>query len=587
MVKRKSTLKEVLVNRNLISADELNNLELRATQLNKPLEQVIIETGAISKQNFLKTLCNNWNIKAVNLDSIEIDEAAARLVPETTARRYLILPFAKSEKYLYTAMARPWDITAIEDLHLRTGYKIKPYLTLPVDIHKGLNEIFTQDSKLSDYISEVTKESEAGKEARLKETGKDREEISMDSTTADDEKKARKVTNGIILEALNKEASDIHIEPFEKRLQIRYRMDGQLQNSSFKVSQSLSNAILARIKIMTHSMDITEKRKPQDGRIQITYKNHPIEFRVNTIPTAYGESCVMRVLDRTSIKVDLPKLGFREEVLNKFKEVLAKPYGIILVCGPTGSGKSTTLYSSLNYVLQKSKVSSTGKNLKVSPKKILTAENPVEYDLDEIVQTSINPEVGMTFASTMRAFLRQDPDIIMVGEIRDRETAKTAMEAAMTGHLVLSTIHTNDAPTAVARLSEMQVPTYLISSTIEAVLAQRLIRTICDSCKEKEKNISPKLITEFEKYGIKKDNWNIYKGTGCNECDGSGYKGRTGIHELLLLDEEIRNLLMEDIAAGPLRKMAVKKGMQSLWVDGLLKIAQGITTYEEILRVSQ
>ncbi|MGM0441505.1 MAG: GspE/PulE family protein [Elusimicrobiota bacterium] len=549
------------------------------------MEQLIIESGVITKQQFLKTLSNNWNVKAVDFDSIEIDMDAARLVPEPTARRYLILPFAKSDKYLYTAMARPWDITAIEDLHLRTEYDIKPYLALPSDIYKGLSEVFTQDSKLSDYISEVTKES--GEEQTFKEAGKDREEISMDSTTVDDEKKARKVTNGIILEALNKGASDMHIEPFENRLQIRYRIDGQLQDSSFKVSKTLTNAILARIKIMTNSMDITEKRKPQDGRIQIVYKDNPIEFRVNTIPTAYGESCVMRVLDRTSIKVDLPKLGFRKEVLDNLKEVLAKPYGIILVCGPTGSGKSTTLYSALNYILQKSKINDTGEDYNVSPKKILTAENPVEYDLDEIIQTSINPEVGLTFAATMRAFLRQDPDIIMVGEIRDRETAKTAMEAAMTGHLVLSTIHTNDAPTAVARLSEMQVPTYLISSTIEAVLAQRLVRTICPDCRQKKDKISPKLIEEFEKYGIDKDKATIYTGKGCKECGGSGYKGRTGIHELLLLDEEIRELLMTDIAAGPLRKMAIKKGMKPLWVDGLIKVARGKTTYEEILRVSQ
>lgn len=582
MVTRTLTLKEIIIQEKLIGEQVLAGLELRAKQLGKYIEQVIVDSQAISKQKFLQVLSAKWDVKAVDLDSLEIDEEAARLVPETTARRYMIIPFATADTILYTAMARPWDLTAKEDLHLRTSYEIMPYLALPSDISNSLNKIFSQDSKISDYISSMT----TAKGKAIEDDSK-REVISIQNVTEDDEQQARKIANAIILECLSLGASDLHIEPFEKSLQVRYRVDGQLQKSSFNISKSLINAIIARIKIMTNSMNITERRLPQDGRIQIAFQKKPIEFRVNTIPTAYGESCVMRVLDRSSIMVNLPQLGFTEDILIKFKSVLKKPYGIILVCGPTGSGKSTTLYSALNFLLKDSKIKADGELLEVSPKKILTAENPVEYDLAEVIQLPINPEIGLNFASAMRAFLRQDPDIIMIGEIRDRETAQIAMEAALTGHLVLSTIHTNDAPSAVSRLAEMQVPTYLISSAVEAVLAQRLIRTVCKSCKSPVENIPAELKEEFNKLNLSEDEINLHTGRGCKECSGTGYKGRTGIHELLIFDADIRELLLTEISAVPITNLAKEKGMRQLWQDGILKIAKGMTTYEELLRVSQ
>lgn len=585
MVVKGLTLKEIVLGEKLMDQQALANLELRATQLGKPLIQLIVDSQVVPKQKFLQILSSKWGIKAVDLDSIEIDIDAARLVPETTARRYLILPFAKEETILHTAMARPWDLTAIEDLHLRTNYEIKPYLVLPADLSKNLGKIFTQDSKISDYISSMAGTKGMGGETI--EGDSKREEISLKTGAADDEKQARKVANAIILECISRGASDLHIEPFEKILQVRYRIDGQLQKSSFDIAKPLLNAIMARIKIMTGSMNITERRVPQDGRIQITVQKRPIEFRVNTIPTAYGESCVMRILDRSSIMVDLPKLGFLDDIFEKLKQVLKIPYGIILVCGPTGSGKSTTLYSALNHLLIESKKMPDGTLSKVSPKKILTAENPVEYDLAEVIQVPINPEIGLTFPSVMRAFLRQDPDVIMIGEIRDRDTAQIALEAALTGHLVLSTIHTNDAPSAVARLAEMQVPAYLISSALEAVLGQRLIRTICKSCKTKLDDIPPKLQEEFDKMKLSEDDLDLYIGKGCKDCEGTGYKGRSGIHELLILDSEIRELLMTEVGAGPITKLAKEKGMRQLWQDGIIKIAKGITTYEELLRVCQ
>ncbi len=585
MVVRKLSLREVLLQDKIIDQQTLKSLELRAEQLGKPLEQILVDSQTIPKQKFLQLLSAKWDVKAVDLSSLEIDEEAARLIPETTARKYLLLPFARAEKMLYTAMARPWDLTAIEDLTIRTNYEIQPYLSLPTDISKALNEIFSQDSRISDYISNITADENIDQQDLKQSTA--REEISIEKSPADDEKQARQIANAVILEGLKRGASDIHIEPFEKVLLIRYRIDGQLLKSSFNIGTNLLNAMLARIKIMAKTMDITEKRMPQDGRIQITFQGKPIEFRVNTIPTAYGESCVMRVLDRTSIMVDLSKLGFLPDTMEQLRTALAKPYGIILVCGPTGSGKSTTLYSALNYLLQESKKTADGKGKPVSPKKILTAENPVEYDLAEVVQLNINPEIDLTFAEAMRAFLRQDPDIIMVGEIRDRETAQIAMEAALTGHLVISTIHTNDAPSAVSRLAEMQVPTYLISSTIEAVLAQRLVRKICSACAEDMNEIPQKLKEELEKYNIPLEKAKLKIGRGCKECSNTGYKGRMGLYELLNFDEDIRKLLLEQIAASPIAKLAREKGMRPLWEDGIMKVAQGLTTYEEILRVSQ
>jgi type IV pilus assembly protein PilB len=584
MVARALTLKQIILAENLIAPEKYANLEIQARQLGKQIEQILVDSGIVTKQKLLQMLSTKWNVKAVDLDSLELDEEATRMIPETTARRYTVLPFSKAENNLYTAMSKPWDLTAIEDLNLRTGYNIKPYLAMPSDIHDSLNKVFTPDSKLTDYISSMSTDMDG---AKTEEDAGKREEISLEKPREDDEKQARQIANAIILECVSRGASDIHIEPFEKVLLIRYRIDGQLHKSSFNVSKPLLNAVMARLKIMTNTMNITEKRLPQDGRIQITVQGRPIEFRVNTIPTAYGESCVMRILDRASIKVELHKLGFLEETFNQLTEVIKKPYGIILVCGPTGSGKSTTLYSALNYLLQESKKLPDGKIQEVSPKKILTAENPVEYDLAEVVQLPVKQEIGLTFAEAMRAFLRQDPDIIMIGEIRDRETAQIAMEAALTGHLVLSTIHTNDAPTAVSRLAEMQVPPYLISSAMEAVLAQRLIRTVCPACSQKLEKIHPKLQEEFDKLNLKAEDLDVRIGTGCENCSNTGYKGRSGIHELLIFDSDIRELLMSEIGAGPIRNMAVGKGMRLLWQDGIAKIAKGITTYEELLRVSQ
>ncbi|MCX7716260.1 MAG: GspE/PulE family protein, partial [Endomicrobia bacterium] len=388
-----------------------------------------------------------------------------------------------------------------------------------------------------------------------------------------------KLVNAIIIEAVRLKASDIHIEPFEKKLLVRYRVDGQLRKATFKIPLTYKNALISKIKIMTGSMNLVERRIPQDGRIQVRAKGVPIEFRVNIVPTIYGESVVMRVLDRSGAGLPLEALGFLPDTLEKFIEGLKRPYGLILVCGPTGSGKSFTLTAALQKV-------------KDPAEKILTAENPVEYELDGVVQVPVNPDLKMgdkkfDFAMALRAFLRQDPDIIMVGEIRDQETAQVAMEAALTGHLVLSTIHTNDAPSAVSRLYEMGTPSYLIANTLEVVLAQRLLRTLCKECKQPEPNPSEELLNVLKEQGIDYSKATFMKPVGCRKCMNTGMKGRTAIHELLVMNDEIREISLKDVSAKKIQEVAIKNGMRTLLADGLIKVTKGITTYQEILAVCQ
>ena len=370
-------------------------------------------------------------------------------------------------------------------------------------------------------------------------------------------------------------ASDIHIEPFEKKLLIRYRVDGALRKSTFKVPFTYRNALMAKIKIMG-GMNITERRIPQDGRIAIKVKGKPYEFRVNIVPTVMGESACMRILDRSGANLTLDQLGFLPDTQQKFLDSLAKPYGLILVCGPTGSGKSFTLMAALAAVRD-------------PEEKILTAENPVEYNLEGVIQVQVNPDLSLgegkkfDFATALRSFLRQDPDTIMVGEIRDEETGHIACEAAMTGHLVLSTIHTNDATSVIARLAEMGVAPYLIGSTLESVLAQRLIRTLCKSCKEPDPNPSQETLQILEEAKIDIKQTNLMKTKGCTKCGNKGMKGRTAIHELMIMNEELRAICKPGIKNDDVRKVATKNGMRTLVEDGLLKVAQGVTSIEEVM----
>lgn len=565
---RRKTVKEILQDNKLLPEEQLLKALEESKKTNEPLQSVVVRLSLMSRVDLLRTLSQEWSVKAVNLDEIEIDPEVVKVIPEAAARRHRAVPFVKEDNVLFVAMADPRDFFVVEDIQLRTNFEVQPYLALPEDISKVLDKAYGIAStvKLDQVLGEL-KEGEG--EVSLEKAEEKVEVTEVDASAPEVER----LVNAIILGALQQKASDIHIEPFESKFICRYRIDGSLHEAPFQIPYSFRNALIAKLKIMTEQMDITERRRPQDGRIQVMAKGNPVEFRVNIIPTVFGESCVMRVLDRASVRVDIEKLGFLPDTRKKLEDSSAKPYGLVLVCGPTGSGKSTTLYSILN-------------SINDPDTKVLTAENPVEYNLPGIVQVNVIQEIGFDFASALRAFLRQDPDVIMVGEIRDKETAQIAMEAAMTGHLVFSTIHTNDAPSAVARLHEMDVATFLISSSIECVLAQRLLRRVCAECKQKIQ-LPQEYLQIFQERNIDISNATFYKGRGCDVCRGSGYKGRVGIHELLLMTDSMRSLLLKEIAAGPIRDLARSEGMRTLLEDGLVKAAMGLTTVDEVLATAQ
>jgi type IV pilus assembly protein PilB len=568
----RKTIKDIFVEHKLLNAEQIEKAITESKGNQKPLQQVVVDMKLADRVDVLQVLSKEWRVRAVDLSEMDVDPEVVKLVSEQNARRHFALPFAKEEKVLLVAMADPRDFFISEDIHLRTGYEVQSYLALPEDILRELGKVYGMASSVSaeEMVKGITEQVSDDAGAISLEKLEEAVDITEVDASAPE---VERIVNAIIVGALQMKASDIHIEPFEAKFIVRYRIDGVLREAAFQIPMSYKNAVIAKIKIMTNQMDITERRKPQDGRIQVSAKGNPVEFRVNIVPTVFGESCVMRVLDRASVRVDLNKLGFHPEVLKSLQEVLQRPYGLILVCGPTGSGKSTTLYAALN-------------SINTPDTKILTAENPVEYNLSGIVQTNVNPDIGFTFAEALRAFLRQDPDIIMVGEIRDKETAQIAMEAAMTGHLVFSTIHTNDAPSAVARLHEMGVPNFLISGTVEAVLAQRLVRRVCANC---AKVIQPtdSMKEVFEKYSIDISKAKFMAGKGCDTCNKTGYKGRVGIHELLVMSEDIRRVLLTEISASPIREQAVKNGMRLMMLDGLIKVAQGQTTVEEVLAATQ
>jgi type IV pilus assembly protein PilB len=565
---RRKTVKEILQDNKLLSEEQLNKVLEESKKTGEPLQSVVVRLNMMSRVDLLRTLSQEWSVKAVNLDEIEIDPETVKVIPEAAARRHRAVPFVKEDNVLFVAMSDPRDFFVVEDIQLRTNFEVQSYLALPEDISKVLDKAYGLGATVNiDQLLGDIQEEAAGVTVGKIEEKVDVAEV--DATAPEVER----LVNAIILGALQQKASDIHIEPFESKFICRYRIDGLLREAPFQLPFSFRNALIAKLKIMTEQMDITERRRPQDGRIQVVAKGNPIEFRVNIVPTVFGESCVMRVLDRSSVKVDMDVLGFMPDTRKKLETSIVKPYGLVLVCGPTGSGKSTTLYSVLN-------------SINSPDAKILTAENPVEYNLPGIIQVNVIQEIGFDFATALRSFLRQDPDVIMVGEIRDKETAQIAMEAAMTGHLVFSTIHTNDAPSAVARLHEMGIPTFLISSSIECVLAQRLVRRVCSECKQ------PIAMTEeyselFLKNNVDISNATLFKGRGCDTCKGSGYKGRMGIHEILMMTEEMRALLLKEIAAGPIRELARKQGMRTLLEDGLEKVKQGRTTVEEVLASAQ
>jgi len=567
-----------------VRADEERLKHFVAERLGIPLqmlkgenwEEELINGKVVPEEKLLSVLSEFYGVPSVDLRKVEIPPEVIKIVPRSTAEKNLLIPFERRGPNLRLAMADPSDVQTRERIRFTTGYKVHPFVALSFRIKEKLNEIYgkVEEEFFSRLKSEILKESSSEKD--------EGEEVEIAGTTSqvvslDDLKSLAsqapivKLVNAMILEALKKGASDIHIEPFEKEVRIRYRVDGVLHEVA-KYQPEIKDAVVARIKVMS-GLDIAEKRLPQDGRMKAKYQGREIDFRVSTVPTVYGEKVVLRILDKGALRLDLSQLGLEEREYELLKRGIFSPYGMVLVTGPTGSGKTTTLYSSL-LTLNKPEVN------------IMTVEDPVEYNLYGINQVQVNPEIGLTFARALRAFLRQDPDIIMVGEIRDAETAEIAVEAALTGHLVLSTLHTNDAPSTVTRLVEMGIEPFLVSSSVILVVAQRLARKICPYCKEpyqypeevlREVGFTPEEIKSLK----------TYRGRGCEKCDHTGYKGRVALYEVMEVVPEIRDAIVKGKNADEIRKIAKKHGMRTLREIGRIKIARGITTPEEVLRVTR
>ncbi|MFH1724287.1 MAG: ATPase, T2SS/T4P/T4SS family [Elusimicrobiota bacterium] len=584
---RRKTVAEILKERNLLSDEQLQKIGEQAKKEDKTIQQVIVEEKLMKKPKLLKVLSEEWKVKAVDLSQMEPDKEVVSIIPEAVARRHHAVPFAKEESILFVAMADPKDFFVSEDIHLRTGLEVQAYLTMPWDIVVALNAAYgrAEGQALSKMIEDVQR----GEDGPPDADGEISKEVPKSDISEVDAgaPEVEKWVNAIFLSALQQGASDIHIEPFEdpagkdSKILLRFRQDGMLRPGPFQIPWAYRQAIAAKLKILTNSMNLTERRIPQSGRIQILASGNPIEFRVEIVPTVYGESAVLRILDRRSIQVDINKMGFMPDTLKQLLGMLEgiggkKNFGLILVCGPTGSGKSTTLYSALNYVNR-------------PDIKILTAENPVEYNLDGIVQVPVNPDLKLggnkkfDFASALRSFLRLDPDVIMVGEIRDGETAHIAMEAAMTGHLVFSTIHTNDAPSSLSRVAEMGVPVYMVASTMKAILAQRLGRRVCKECAE-DTDPKPEDILLFKENNVElPDGHKFKKGKGCDVCKGTGFKGRVGFHELLVMSDKIRKTCLKSMSSAGIAAVAQEEGMRTIMMDGLEKVKLGWTTVREVL----
>ncbi len=556
---------DILIEQGLITSEQLKEtLEMQKGGNKKRLGEIFVEIGAISREELYEVLQYVYETEYVDLSNYVIDPEVISLISEKAALRFKLIPISKSDDELIIAMANPLDVYAID--FVRDHTKIKKIKSLLASEEDVLNAI-TSYYELGEYDDIIEK---LGAEIVFKE--EEEEEDSKKLEAISKEAPIIQLVNMLIVQGVKDRASDIHIEPNEKGLLIRFRVDGMLHDIR-TLPNTIKSAIISRIKILA-KMDIAERRLPQDGRFQVRFGIREVDLRVSTIPTVLGEKVVLRLLDKSKGLIKLEQLGFIPEQLEEFKSIIYKSYGIILLTGPTGSGKTTTLYTALNEVNSKDK-------------NIITVEDPVEYKLARINQIQIKPKIKLTFANTLRSLLRQDPDIIMVGEIRDTETAQIAVQAALTGHLVLSTLHTNDAASAITRLIDMEVETFLISSSVIGVIAQRLVRVICEKCKEEytpEKNVLSGLNI---KGNLNNDGKiKLYRGTGCSICKNTGYYGRTSIYELIVLDEEIRALIISKATSNIIKDTAIKKGMKTLKDSGLEKALQGITTIEEVLRVA-
>lgn len=559
---------QILVDMGYISDEQLDMLLEEQTQHpGQLLGKIAQDMGLIEEEHLVSALAEQFRLKTFDLEGLVLKPEIKNLVTDAMAQMYRVIPLQLEGNTLVLATCDPQNLNIRDELRRFLGYEIRLVVSSEAQIKKTLDKFFNEDiESMEKIISELNSDSDLKKAVEELSSGGP---INLtDVNELVESAPVRKLLNMVLLLAIKDHASDIHLEPFEDEFRIRIKADGVLYEM-VPPPRHLAFAITTRVKVMAN-LDIAERRLPQDGRIELTVGGHPVDLRVSVLPTLFGESVVMRVLDRSVVSLDLTKVGMNEQTLGEFRTVMGKPNGIILVTGPTGSGKTTTLYSALS-------------ELNSIEDKLITTEDPVEYDIEGIIQIPIDHDIGVTFASCLRAILRQDPDKILVGEIRDLETAEIAIQASLTGHTVFSTLHTNDAPSTVTRLKDMGVPAFMITATVEAILAQRLVRRICTECRE------PTDFTELQMWELeltKEDlkGRKIFRGAGCNACNGTGFKGRIGLFELMIMNDELRDLIMQGVSADKLRNVAKKHGMRPLRDIGMDFLYQGLTTADEVIR---
>ena len=557
---------EILIEQSAIGQDQYNEADQYSREQNTSAEEMLVKLGYASGEQVMKAVAEAFRMEYIDLKETKIERNIAELVPESVARENNVLPLAEDEGTLKIAMSEPSNMDVVEKLRFILNRDVRVALAPRESIVEAISKLYGQiEGESADSILQ-----------EFTDTAIDFTETVDDDTTADeivdqDSAPIVKLVQLMIAEAVQLRASDIHIEPFEDRVRIRYRIDGVLHERD-KTHRRFLGAILSRIKVLG-KIDIAERRRPQDGRIKITAGEKELDLRVSVIPTNHGQSVVMRILDKDNIKVGIRQLGLADQTFRNFQNLIRRPNGIVLVTGPTGSGKTTSLYAALNA-------------LNRPDRKIITAEDPVEYYLPGINQVEVRHNIGLDFARIIRSMLRQAPNIILVGEMRDMETASMGIQASLTGHLVFSTLHTNDAPSAVTRLVDMGVPGYLVASSVIAIIAQRLVRTICQRCKQKyvprESVLMEAGLTPEQVEGV-----SFYRGKGCNHCQKTGFKGRIGIYELLNINSKIRELIFRNASTPEIRTVGIEQGMDTLYYDGIKKVLKGITTFEEVYRVAK
>ena len=550
-----------LLEAQVITPEALQKAQLQVKTGGGNLISALVKLGAIKEEDLSKFLSELYGVPAVDLANFVPDPAVVKLLPGDVANKFQVVPVSRTGRRLTVAMANPANIFALDDIKFITGCEVQPVVASEAAIKKAIDKAYDSAATFETVMRGMEDEIEV-----IEEEQDDTPDVTLLGEA--EQAPVVKLVNSLISDAVRKGASDIHIEPYEKALRVRFRIDGSLYEMMSPPFR-MKAAIISRLKIMA-DLDIAERRVPQDGRIKLRLLGRGIDLRVSSLPTIYGEKVVMRILDKGNLNIDLNKLGFQDSALAEFTRAISMPYGMVLVTGPTGSGKTTTLYSAL------SKINQPEVN-------IMTAEDPVEYNLDGINQVLVNEGVGLTFAAALRSFLRQDPNIIMVGEMRDLETASIGVKAALTGHLVLSTLHTNDAPSTINRMVDMGIEPFLVASSTNLIMAQRLLRRICNSCKADVKLHSEVLrelgINEEEARKV-----NFKEGKGCVDCNNMGYKGRLGVYEVMPVTSKVRDLILDRSSTSAIKKQAVADGMLTLRADGILKLKNGITTAEEVLK---